>query len=378
MRKDYLLSPGPTPVPPEVLLEMAQPLFHHRTPRYAELADRVNRGLQLVFQTSSPVLTLASSGTGAMEASVVNTLSPGDRALAVKGGKFGERWAAICQAYGVDAVEVDVEWGRAVDPAVIEDHLKKDPSIKSVFITHCETSTATATDIQAIGKIVAQTDVIVVVDAISALGAMKCLTDEWGLDIVVTGSQKALMMPPGLAFLSVSEKARKRIKANARHGYYFDLAKALDGYEKGSNPYTPAISLVAGLKRALAMLEERTMEKVWADCSWMARACRAATEKLGLEVFSKSPADAVTAITLPGSVDGTAIVKRMRDNYGVTVAGGQEKLKGKIARIAHMGYVGTFDLVTAVAALEMALADEGVAVPLGAGVGAVQEALRDA
>jgi len=376
MRKDYLLSPGPTPVPPEVLLEMAQPMFHHRTPRYGELAARVNGQLETVFATSNPVLTLTASGTGAMEASVVNTLAPGEKALVARGGKFGERWSEICRAHGVETVDIDVEWGTAVDPSIIDERLAKDPSIKAVFITHCETSTATVTDIEAIGKIVAETDAISVVDGISALGAMRCLTDEWKLDIVVTGSQKALMMPPGLAFLSVGEKARKRIEANPRNGYYFDLTKALKGHPKGDSPYTPAISMVVGLSRALGMLEERTMERVWSDCSRLAGACRSAAAAMGLAVFSKSPADAVTAITLPDDVDGAALAKRMRDHYGVAVAGGQEHLKGRIVRIAHMGYVGTFDLVIAIAALEMTLADAGAAVELGAGVAAVEEAMR--
>ena len=376
MKKDYLLSPGPTPVPPEVLLEMAQPIFHHRTPRYETLAQQVNGQLQYIFATESPVISMASSGTGAMEAAVVNTLAPGDKAIAVKGGKFGERWGQICKAYGIEALELDVPWGTAVDPAVIKKHLAEDPSIKAVLITHCETSTATATDIEAIGKIVAETDAITIVDAISALGAMKCLTDEWKLDMVVTGSQKALMMPPGLAFVSVSDKARARIEANGRNGYYFNLKKALAGYEKANSPYTPAITLIVGLSRALSMLQECTREQVWADCSRMAGACRSAAEALGLAVYSQSPADAVTAITLPGDVDGAKVVKRMRDHYGVAVAGGQEHLKGKIARIAHMGYVSTFDLVTAIAALEMTLADLGAKITLGAGVAAVQEAMR--
>ena len=376
MRKEYLLSPGPTPVPPEVLLEMAQPIFHHRTPRYADLAQKINGQLQYVFATACPVLSLAASGTGAMEAAVVNTLMPGDKAIAVKGGKFGERWAEICAAHGVEPIEIDVEWGSAVDPGVIEAHLAKDDAIKAVLITHCETSTATATDIEAIGRIVADTDAITIVDGISALGAMKCLTDEWKLDMVVTGSQKALMMPPGLAFVSVSDKARARIEANGRHGYYFDLKKALAGFDKGNSPYTPAITLVVGLGRALAMLQERTMEKVWADCSRMAAACREAADALGLAVFSKSPADAVTAVTLPDDVDGAHVVKRMRDHYGVAVAGGQAHIKGKIARIAHMGYVGAFDLVTAIAALEMTLADLGAKVALGAGVAVVEDAMR--
>ncbi|MFH0964868.1 MAG: alanine--glyoxylate aminotransferase family protein [Planctomycetota bacterium] len=376
MKKGYLLTPGPTAVPPEVLLEMAQPIFHHRTPRYMELAQRVNEQLQYVFQTKCPVLTLAASGTGAMEASVVNTLAPGDKALVVKGGKFGERWGQICRAFGIETKEIDVEWGRAVEPGTIGRELARDPGIRAVFVTHCETSTATATDIEAVGAAVAKTDAIVVVDAISALGAMKCLTDVWKLDIVVTGSQKALMMPPGLAFLSVSDKAQDRIRATERPAYYFNLAKALAGYAQGDSPYTPAVTLVVGLAKALSMIAERGIERVWEESALQATACRAAAKRLGLEVFSKAPADSVTAITLPEGLDGNKLVKRMRDHYGVDVAGGQDQLKGKIVRIAHMGYVGTFDLVVAIAALEMALVDAGVPVALGQGVGAVQETLR--
>ena len=363
-------------MPPEVLLEMAQPIFHHRTPKYMELAQRVNEQLQYVFQTKCPVLTLASSGTGAMEASVVNTLSPGEKALVVKGGKFGERWAQICRAFGIETKEIEVEWGRAVDPETIAKELARDQGIRAVFVTHCETSTATATDIEAVGAAAAQTEAIVVVDAISALGAMKCLTDAWKLDIVVTGSQKALMMPPGLAFLSVSTKAQERIRANERHGYYFNLAKALAGYAKGDSPYTPAVTLVVGLAKALSIIAEQGIERIWEETALQASACRAAAERLGLRVFSKAPADSVTAITLPDGVDGNKVVKRMRDHYGVDVAGGQDHLKGKIVRIAHMGYVGMFDLVVAVAALEMALADAGERIALGKGVGAVQEAFR--
>ena len=378
MKKDYLMTPGPTAVPPEVLLEMAQPVFHHRTKRYQELAQRIQAQLKYVFQTTNPVMAFAASGTGAMEASVVNTLEPGEKALVVKGGKFGERWTQICRAYGVEAVEIEVEWGSAVDPAVVQEHLSREPGIRAVFVTHCETSTATATDIEAIGALVAATDAILVVDAISALGAMKCLTDAWKLDMVVTGSQKALMMPPGLAFLSASAKAQERIAGNGRHGYYFDLKKALAGAAEGDSPYTPPVTLVVGLGKALEMIQERGIERVWEESSRQARACRAAAGRLDLAVFSKAPADAVTAITLPEGIDGAKVVKRMRDHYGVAVAGGQDHLKGRIVRIAHMGYVGGFDLIVAIAALEMALADEGAEVQLGAGVAAVQEALRGA
>ena len=374
MIKNYLLTPGPTPVPPEALLAMAKPMIHHRTPQFQQILKEAEEGLKYVFQTKGEVLIFASSGTGAMEGAVCNQLSPGDRAITVQGGKFGERWTELCQAYGVEAIVCDVEWGKAVDPKEIEKLLSKHKDVKAVYTTLCETSTGVVTDIKAIAEVTKKTDAVLVVDAISGLGAVECRTDEWGIDVVVAGSQKGLMIPPGLAFATVSQKAWKLVEQSKCPKYYFDFKEAKKALEKTDTPYTPALTLVIGLNEALKIMKQETLEKIMARHKKMAKAIREAAVALGLELYSKTASsDAVTAVKVPQGIDGEKLVKTMRDEYGVGIAGGQADLKGKVFRIASMGYMNQFDVIVSISCLEIVLSKMGYKFELGAGVRAAQK-----
>lgn len=375
--KKYLLAPGPTQVSPEVLLAMAQPILHHRAPEFAKILERVKQDLKWLYQTQNDVLIIASSGTGGMEGSVTNFLSPGDKALFVNSGKFGERWGKICAAYGVKAEEIKVEWGYAVKPEQIKAALQKDPSIKAVFTQANETSTGVAHPIREIGEVVkAFEGTLMVVDAVSAMGVFDIQTDTWGLDVVVTGSQKAMALPPGLAFVSVSEKAWRQSEKAKNAKFYFNFKKEREGLAKNQTAYTPAVSLIVGLDQSLRMLKEEGLQNVFARQGLLAKATREAMKGLGLSLFPKEyPSDAVTAIEAPQGYDGQAIYKDLRVKYGITAAGGQDQLKGKVFRIATMGYMDTFDIITAVAAVEMVLKGMGHPLKLGTGVGIAQEIL---
>ncbi len=375
MRKKRLVAPGPTPVPPESLLAMARPAFHHRTSVFKEIFREVNEGLKHVFRTDNAVLTFAASGTGAMEGAVANTLCAGDTVLVVRGGKFGARWAEICESYGVKVVPIDVEWGDAVKPEIIAEKLRKNDGIKAVFTTLCETSTAVLTDIEAIGKMVRDTNALLVVDAVSGLCADDLRTDGWCVDVGVAGSQKGLMIPPGLGFVALSERARNAMAGSTLPKYYFSFQKALDSLDKTDTPFTPAVPLLVALSNSLRMLQEETLDRVLARHARLARAARAAVEGMDLELFSRSPANAVTALKVPEGIDGVKLLEVIREDFGVTVAGGQARLKGKIIRIAHLGYCDDFDLLTAVASVEMALKKMGYAVEVGAGVTAAERVL---
>ncbi len=379
MKKNYLLTPGPTPVPAEVLLSMAHPIIHHRTPEYEEIFAQVKKGLISIFQTQQEVLVLSSSGTGAMEAAVINLLSAGDTALVINGGKFGKRWADICQAYQVNTEMITVEWGQAVDPQTVADALKANPHIKAVFTTHSETSTGVLHDIKTIAGIVAAyPQTVLVVDAITALGATAVPMDDWGLDVVVTGSQKALMMPPGLACIALSEKAWKLTETSQLPKYYLNLKKEKKTQAKNQTAYTPAISLVIALRESLAMIEREGLENVHRRHQLLAEATRAAVQALGLELLApESPSPALTAVKSPAGIEVSALRGILSKKYGVTIAGGQDHLKGKIFRIAHLGYMGTFDTIIAISALEMALKELGHPLELGTGVKAAQEILTD-
>jgi aspartate aminotransferase-like enzyme len=373
MIKNLLMTPGPTPVPPEVLLAMAKPIIHHRTPQFQKILQEVAESLKYIFQTKEDVLVLTSSGTGAMESAVCNLLSPGDKAITVQGGKFGERWTELCKAYGIETVVIDVEWGKAVDPKVIADTLAKTKA-KAVFVTLCETSTGVITDIKAIAEVTKKTDAVIVVDAISGLGAVECRTDEWGIDVVVAGSQKGLMIPPGLAFIALSQKAWKLAEQSKCPKYYFDLKEAKKAASKTDTPWTPAVTLIIGLNEALKMLKQQTLENIINRHKKMAKACREAAKALGLKLYSPTASsDAVTTVEVPQGVDGEKLVKTMRDEYGVGIAGGQEQLKGKVFRIASMGYMNQFDIIVAIACLETVLSKMGYKFGLGAGVAAAQK-----
>ncbi|MDD4909791.1 MAG: alanine--glyoxylate aminotransferase family protein [Candidatus Omnitrophica bacterium] len=374
MRKRYLLTPGPTPIPPNVLEAEARPIIHHRTPQFQGILKEAEDGLKYVFQTKNDVFILASSGTGAMEAAVVNLLSAGDSAITIESGKFGERWTELCAAYGVNAQVIKVQDGKAVEPNVVKEALKSNPGIKAVFSTLCETSTGVTNDIKALGEIVKGTDAVLVVDAISGLGAVDLKTDEWSVDVVVAGSQKGLMLAPGLGFISVSEKAGKRVKETKSPRYYFDLNKAKKALDKTDTPFTPAISLIIALNESLKMIKQDGLEEVFKKHKRLADAARAAVKALGLGLLAPDAAsDAVTAVKVPAGIEGEKLVKTMRDTYGVTIAGGQGELKGKIFRIAHMGFIEEFDIIVGIACLEKVLNQMGYKFQLGAGVRAAQE-----
>jgi aspartate aminotransferase-like enzyme len=376
MKKNLLMTPGPTSIPSEVLLAMAKPIIHHRTEEFRAILREVYEGLQYIFQTKNPVLMFSSSGTGAMEAAVVNLLSQGDVALVVRGGKFGERWGELCEAYGVKPVCIDVEWGRSVDPAAIDFALKKHPEIKAVFTTLCETSTCTHTDIEAIGKMVAGSPAVLVVDAISGLCADELKTDEWSVDVAVSGSQKGLMLPPGLAFASISPKARELIGASKLPKFYFSFQKALKSLEKTDTPFTSAVSLIFGFRESIRLIRSEGLENIISRHSRLARATRAAVGALELDLFSKAPSNVATAAQMPNGIDADALRRKITTRFGISFAGGQAQLKGKIIRIAHLGYCAESDILTAVSALEMTLHEMGYPVNSGTAAAAAEGALR--
>lgn len=377
MDKQYLLAPGPTPVPPEVLQRMAEPIIHHRAPVYEKILEEVREGLKYIFQTKKEVLIFASSGTGAMEGAVTNTLCAGDKALVVEGGKFGERWANICKAYGVKTQILSVEWGQGIDPALIAKALQADPSIKAVFTQATETSTGVLFPIKEIAAIVFRfPETIMVVDAISHLGAVELPMDEWKLDVVVAGSQKALMLPPGLSFAALSDKAWEFVGKSTLPRFYFDFKKELKNLTQNQSAYTPAVSLVMGLAESLKKIRKEGLENVFARHAKLARATREAMLALGLTLYApQAYSNAVTAAVAPPGVDAQKVVKILRDKHNLTIAGGQDQAKGKIFRIAHLGYVDKFDVIMGVAAVEMTLKELGYDVEMGKGVRAAMEVL---
>jgi len=376
MQKQYLLAPGPTPVPPRVLQAMALPIVHHRAPAYKEIFAEVREGLKYLFQTEQEVLVLASSGTGAMEGTIINLFSPGDKVIAVRGGKFGERWSDLGKTYGLEVIDIDVEWGRAVAVTEVAAILEREGDVKAVLLQASETSTGVMHPVREIAALTREREnTLTIVDAITGVGVFALPMDEWGLDVVVTGSQKALMLPPGLAFAALSPKAWEFNKRSTLPRYYFDFAKELKNAEKGQNAYTPAVSLIVGLREVLRMIREETLEGVHARHARLATAMRAGVEAMGLKLFAPgSPSNAVTAVKAPAGVDGQDVVKVLRSR-GITIAGGQDHVKGKIFRLAHLGYAGDFDVLTGLAALEMVLAQLGYDLAGRSGVSAAQELL---
>jgi serine---pyruvate transaminase len=375
MKKNYLLTPGPTPLPPEICESLSRPIIHHRTPQFQAILKEAHDGLKYVFQTTNEVFILASSGTGGLEAAMINFLSPGDTVVTVDAGKFGERWAEIGKAYGINCEVIKVEWGKTVNPKDIEAKLKAGKGkIKAVYTTLCETSTGVAADIKAIGEVVKATEAILIVDAVSGLGAIDLQTDAWNCDVVVSGSQKGLMLPPGLGFISVSPKAWKLAENSKCPKYYFDLKAAKKAYASTDTPWTPAIGLVIALNEAIKLMKAEGLEKIFSWHNKMAEAVRTGVIALGLELFAPDAySDVVTAVKVPAGVDGEKLVKTMRDSYGVTIAGGQSEMKGKIFRFAHMGYIGEFDIISGVSCLEKVLAQMGYKFELGAGVAAAEK-----
>ncbi|MFW6189058.1 MAG: pyridoxal-phosphate-dependent aminotransferase family protein [Planctomycetota bacterium] len=375
MKKNYMFTPGPTMVPQEVLLEEAAPMIHHRTDRFSAIMAEVNRGLQKLFGTEQTVFVIMGTGTAAMEAAVVNVCSPGDKVLYAPGGKFGERWGAIAEAYGCRTVPLPVEWGEslAVDDASAA--LAEHPDAKAMYVTHSETSTGALTDVRAIAALTRETDVLLGVDSITSIGVHPFELDEWGVDLAVSGSQKGCMVPPGLSFIAVSLRTWDAVEACESPTYYLDLKAMRKRAADHQTPFTGAVSLVRGLRRALQMMDEEGLQAVFARHARLARATRAAVKALGLRLVADTPANGVTAVYGPEGVNTGDLVNLMREKFGVTIAGGQADLKGKIFRVGHMGYVSEEDLLLCIGTLERALRELGYEFELGAGVQAVQEVL---
>jgi serine---pyruvate transaminase len=364
MKRFVLLTPGPTPLPPEVLAKLGEPILHHRTHEFGELFRDAIEGLKYVFRTKGTVLLQCGSGTSGMEAAVANILSPGDAALVASCGVFGNRWTKIAKAYGLAPAHHEEEWGRAVEPEKFRRTLEAaGKDVKAVFLTHTDTSTGVACDVRELARIVREhSDALVVVDSISGLGAQPLEADEWGLDVVVAASQKGLMNAPGLAFASVSERAWKVIDKARLPRFYWDWRTYRASLPNGETPYTPAVGLVAAQVEAFRLIREAGLENVWVRTRVLAEYTRRAVEGLGLSLFAKAPCDVLTAVQLPKDIDGEAMVKALRDRYGISIAGGQEKLKGRIVRIAHMGAILQEDVDQGLAALKKELAAAAPAV----------------
>lgn len=376
--KNYLYTPGPTPVPPQVAAAMSQPMIGHRSRDFADLHGQIVEKAKQVFQTTNDLFVLTSSGTGGLETAIANTVSPGDRVLALITGNFGERFAKIAAAYGAEVTKLEFPWGTAVDMEEVAQVWEKEGPFKVVLATHNETSTGVTNDIAALGSFLANTDALLLVDAISSMGAMDIRTDEWHVDLMVTGSQKALMLPPGLALISVSPKAWQIIERNSGVRFYFSLLEARKSFANNNTPWTPAVSLFYGLDAALDLILGEGLSQVFQRHARMAAAARAGVRALGMQLLAEDDAIASHTVTafLPGeAVSAGDLSKLLKEKLGVTFAGGQGKLKGKLLRLGHMGYCSELDVVMAIAALEMALYKMGVPVELGAGVRAAEQAL---
>ena len=378
MKKIRLLTPGPTPVPERISLRMAQPILHHRSPEFEQVFARCREGLAWLFQTKQDVVQLASSGTGAMEASLVNFLRRGDEAIVIDAGKFGERWGKLAKSYGVNAVTLKVEWGSAVDPGAVKAALEEHPGARAVFVQANESSTGVAHPVQKLAQITRNHPAILVVDAISALGAFDLQFDAWGIDVMVSGSQKALGLPPGLAFLAASEKAWKLNETADLPRFYFDVKRERDNQRKNQTAWTPAISLVQGLDESLQMFREEGLQACFARHERLARGARAGMQALGLKLYSKAPSAAMTTVLAPEGTDSEKLVKHLFKEYGIKLVGGQDAAKGKIFRIAHLGYFDDFDMLVVVGAIERGLRDLGAKAQLGAGLAAAQAAMAEA
>lgn len=375
MKKYYLITPGPTPVPPEVAAQSALPVLHHRTNEFGALFEKAILGMKYVYQTAHDVLMITGSGTGAMESAVANLTSPGDKVIVLTSGSFGERWVKINEAFGTKVVAVRQEWGKAIDPQKAQEALRANPDAKAVFMQHTETSTGVVNDLKTLGQMISETGAISVVDAISGLGGEELRMDDWKLDVVVTGSQKGLMVAPGLAFAAVGPRAWPVVEKSRNPKFHFDYKQIKKSVGDKETPWTPAVTLVASLVTALEMIKKDGIENVWARHRRLATMARAGMQALGLELLADRPCAVLTSAKLPAAVDGKKLINWLRDEHGVSVAGGQEQLAGKIVRLAHMGYMDHFDLIIGLTALEWALKKFGHTVTPGKAVQVAQEAL---
>jgi serine---pyruvate transaminase len=376
--KRYLLTPGPTPVPPEVLAALAEPVVHHRGRDFREIYERCLARLREVYRTEHDVLLFTSSGTGAFESAVANLTTVGERALVVSAGSFGERWATMTSAYGADVIHLRMDWGETPEPEDLRPALAAG-DVRVVYLVHSETSTGVVADVQALAAVAKEAGAIVVVDAVSSLGAVPLETDAWGIDVVVSGSQKALMCPPGLAFTSVSPAALDAASRSTSPRFVYDWERTRAAQAKLDAPFTPAVSLVRALDVALGMLLDEGLEAAFVRHARLGRACREGAKAMGLELFSpdEDRSAVVTAVRAPDGIDGTRIVAELRERFGITLANGQGELKGKIIRIGHIGWFDIFDITTALAALELALADAGAEIERGVAVTRALEAYAE-
>ncbi len=374
MFKVRLLTPGPTPVPEETLLDLARPVHYHRSAEAKKTLSEVLQGLKVIFQTQYDVVPLTCSGTGAVEAAQVNLVPAGKKAICVHAGRFGERWVKIWQQFGVEVISVAAPWGQAVQPDQLQQAMKAHPDVQAVLAVHSETSTGVKHDIEAMGRLVAATDAVFIVDAISSAGAMECRTDAWRIDLLCTGSQKALMAPPGLAFVTISPKALAKMEAHRQpRTYYFDLCRARQKALESDTPFTPAHTLIRALKVSLDRLLAEGIENVWRRHRRVANATRSGLQAMGLTNYAHPPAETLTTVNVPQGIDGSQLLSRLEKQFGLKVAGGQDQLKGKIIRLAHMGYIDFFDILSALAGLEHVLRDMGHRCEWGCGLAAAQE-----
>lgn len=377
MMKNRLFTPGPVMVPEEVLLEMAKPMQHHRTQWYRDMHKEVCEQLKYLFQTQGTCLVITGSGTSAMEGAIVGCCPPGHKALVVNNGKFAERWVKVCATFGIEHTALTLELGHGAKPEHIKKALDADSKIDTVIVVHSETSAAALSDVAGIARVTRERGALLLVDGITAVGAIPVKMDEWGVDVYVTGSQKALLLPPGLALAAVNDRAWQRIDSGKTPTLYNDFKAYRKSLATFDAPYTPAVTLVRGLHFVLKGIRERGLEKIWTETAMMAQATRAAVKALGLLLFAADPVDSVTAIVVPQGVDEAALRKTMRNVYGMHIAGGQGEMQGKIIRISHMGYVDAFDTLGVIAALEMTLASMKHPVVLGAGVAAAQKVIAE-
>ena len=374
MKKYQLMAPGPTPVPSQVLLAMAQPIIHHRTPAYEALFIEVRAGLKRLFQTTQDVMPLACSGSGAMEAALVNTLSPGDVVAVVSAGKFGERWIEMARAFGLDVVELKAPYGETVAAERIAETLRSRREIRAVLTQHSESSTGVLHDVRSYAAVTRAADTLLIVDAVSSLGIANLEMDAWAVDVVVAGSQKGLMLPPGLGFCAFSERAWERAKTSRLPKYYFNLLEERKFVARNEAHFTPAVSIVVGLREVMRMLDADGLPNVFARHDRLARATRAGVTALGMRVFPRAtPSPALTAVVAPDGMDSEKIVAAYSEMHDITIAGGQGEMKGKVFRLGHMGYAVETDVMVALGTLEQILSDLGLPVTFGAGVGAAQQ-----
>ncbi len=373
MKKNYLLTPGPTPIPESISALFAKPIIHHRTPAFQSIFEDVRQGLKYLYQTQNEVLVLTTTGTGAMEAAITNVLQKGQKVITINGGKFGERWTKLAKTFGLHPIEMTLAAGEAVELSALEECVQKNSDAKAILFQASETSTGVVMPTQGICRIASQAGMISICDAITACGVFDLPMDEWGIDVLITGSQKALMLPPGLAMIALSEKAWKMHEQSDLPRFYFDLSKERKSQAKNQTSWTPAISIIQGLQESLKMIRDEGLHNVFKRHDLLARATRNAAKALHLELLSKqAPSNAVTAVLVPASIqDGKQIPKMMREKYGVMIAGGQDELEGKIIRLSHFGYCDRFDIITGISALELVLHELGHSFELGQGVGAV-------